>query len=352
MDIKLEEKATEGCSDTEYEAWVEFHTRREQNWYEIVRHLMQEDPSELTAVLFDGVDKIQHLCWRFIDGDEEGLADWERRVRHLCLQYFRCLDRLIEQICSLAGPEATAVIVSDHGFGPSREVFHVNSWLEKQGYLAWSENAAREPHQDAVLGVGRVARHTYLLDWSRTKAFVTTPTSNGIYITGSRNGASHNVSGAEYLSFREKLMTQLNEVRSPLTGRPVIDRIWTREELFSGPYMDLAPDLTLELVDGGLVSILESKQCVTERRAVAGTHRPLGVFMAGGPRILDLPIPESLEGHLPLEAFDQKTLQERPANLTSRINSPVIDPSRAEPALDPEAEAEIMRRLQDLGYLE
>ena len=28
---------------------------------------MQEEPAELVGVLFDGVDKLQHLCWRFID---------------------------------------------------------------------------------------------------------------------------------------------------------------------------------------------------------------------------------------------------------------------------------------------
>ena len=52
---------------------------------------MREDPCELTAVLFDGVDKIQHLCWRFIDADFAGTlsTEWEHRVAAKCREYFR-----------------------------------------------------------------------------------------------------------------------------------------------------------------------------------------------------------------------------------------------------------------------
>ena len=32
-----------------------------------LRHLMETEPADLVGVLFDGVDKLQHLCWRFID---------------------------------------------------------------------------------------------------------------------------------------------------------------------------------------------------------------------------------------------------------------------------------------------
>ena len=67
MDPQLEGRAIEGSSKEEYEDWIQFHIRREKQWFEILRYLMQEDPCDLTAVLFDGVDKLQHLLWRFID---------------------------------------------------------------------------------------------------------------------------------------------------------------------------------------------------------------------------------------------------------------------------------------------
>ena len=46
---------------------MDLHIRREQRWFEVLRFLMQNEPADLVGVLFDGVDKLQHLCWRFID---------------------------------------------------------------------------------------------------------------------------------------------------------------------------------------------------------------------------------------------------------------------------------------------
>ena len=39
LDMKLEEKAIEGCADEEYADWIELHTRREQRWFEVLRYL-------------------------------------------------------------------------------------------------------------------------------------------------------------------------------------------------------------------------------------------------------------------------------------------------------------------------
>lgn len=376
MDIKLEEKATEGCENHEYENWVQLHTRREENWYEIFRYLTSEDPSELTAVLFDGVDKLQHLCWRFIDPAyaHSLKADWEFRVRDLCLEYFRRLDQILEQMCSLVGPEANIFIASDHGFGPTAEVFNLNAWLEQHGYLAWSKTALdTESKTGALLGVGQVARHTYLLDWEKTTAFAATPTSNGIYVVVNENGNSGGIRPSEYQSFREKLRRELAEVHSPVTGKPVIESIWTRDEVFSGPCMSLAPDLTLYLRDGGLISILPSNQTMSPRPAVAGSHRPVGVFAASGPGIrsgnriselsildvapmalysLGLPIPEDLEGTVPEMVFDSQVLRERPVRTEAPGAALTANESAAAPVIAPEDEAVIMDRLRDLGYVE
>ncbi len=381
MDIKLEERATEGCSNAEeYAPWIELHTRREGHWFEIFRHLFETEPSDLTAVLFDGVDKLQHLCWRFIDCDTDTAwgAEWERRAHELCLAYFRHLDGVIERMCAMVGREAAVVIASDHGFGPTRRVFHVNAWLQRQGYLAWSEaQLARQTEGTALLGVGQVARHTFLMDWDRTRAFATTPTSNGIFIVRG-NGAGRGVPDAQYHAFRERLVRELLAERDPATGEPLISRVDTREAAFPGPFTSMAPDLTLSLADGGLVSILPSDRLVSPRPAVAGSHRPLGVFLARGPGIrrganagelsildvapillyaLGLPVPEDLEGRVPEEVFDGEALRRRPVELGRATETPAAPPAPEKdhapaPAFGEAEEAAVMKRLQELGYIE
>jgi predicted AlkP superfamily phosphohydrolase/phosphomutase len=375
MDIKLEEKATEGCSDAgQYAPWIEFHIRREQNWLRILEHLHGVAPSHLTAVLFDGVDKLQHLCWRFIDPAEAAslTEPWERRARELCLEYFRRLDGIIGRACALAGESATVVIASDHGFGPTRDVFHVNAWLESKGLLAWSDRARQDAAPDAMLGVGQVARHTYLLDWSRTKAFAATPTSNGIFIVIDRDGRGEGVAPDEYQAFRERLRRDLLAFRDA-EGRPVVIEAWTRDEVFAGPHGGTAPDLTLVMRDGGLVSILPGDPLVRPRPQLAGAHRPDGVFAVKGPGIrqgvrhdglsildvapivlhgLGLAVPADLEGRVPEELFEAEAWRVRPALVGAPTNARAAAEEEAPVALAPEDEAVVVERLQQLGYID
>lgn len=381
MDMSHEEKALEGCRRDEYEGWIDLHIRRERQWGDVTCHLMRTRPADFTAVLFDGVDKLQHLCWRFLDpASADSLAsDWELRVRDRCREYFRQLDQLIGEIVDLAGPEATIVFASDHGFGPQIRTFFANAWLHQQGHLAWADGAGPAQTDRAVLGMGQLARHVYTLDWSATKAYVPLPSGNGIHIVR-RDQQGHGVPPAEYEAFREQLIRGLYEVRDPATGEPVVARVWRREEIFAGPHMDISPDLTLELTDGGLVSILASDVAVSRRPEVTGTHRPDGMFAAVGPEIrkgarlerlsildvpalllhsLDVAVPADLEGRVPTEAIDPDALRRRPVRVDERVAARAADPvqaaaddTREAAPLDSAAEEEIFKRLQALGYVE
>jgi predicted AlkP superfamily phosphohydrolase/phosphomutase len=376
MDIKLEEKATEGISNhSELGPWIELHTRREQNLFQVLRHLSQEDPSDLTAVLFDGVDKLQHLTWRYLrpEDDRPLTQDWEFQIRELCLTYFRSLDNLICQLCDLAGPEATVLLASDHGFGPTYDVLHINTWLEQHGYLAWSEAAKSRDTEGALLGVGQVAKHTWLLDWDKTKAFATTPTSNGIYVVVSQNGGSPGVPAAEYPAFIRKLSDELRQIPDLRTGAPLVSEIWTRDEVFQGPHHDLGPDLTLILNDGGLISILPSPETVSKRPVVSGAHRPVGIFGARGPALkrgvnsselsildiaptvlysLGLPVPEELQGRVPEEIYQEAELQEHPVRKTAAGAAGATPGTQAAAPAQMEDEETVLERLRELGYIE
>jgi predicted AlkP superfamily phosphohydrolase/phosphomutase len=376
FDMELEEKAIEGCPDDEYERWIDFHIRREQHWFRILRQLMREDPCDLTAVLFDGVDKLQHLCWRFIAPGGLGPepSPWEVRIRQRCLDYFRVLDGLIGEIVDLAGPRATTVLASDHGFGPQTATFFVNAWLEQRGHLAWAAEAPR-PSDSAVLGIDQLGRHIYQLDWRRTTAYAATPSSNGIHIVVADEKGGPGVPAAEYDRLRRRLIEELYTVRDPASGEAIVRNVWTREEAFPGPFMDLAPDLTLVLRDGGLVSILASDVPVKPRPQPTGTHRPEGIFIASGPGLrrettlpalsildvaplllhcLGLPVPTTMEGRVPAEALTADARTFRPAESVESRCSATAGPAEPpqEPILAPEAEAEILRQLRALGYVE
>jgi predicted AlkP superfamily phosphohydrolase/phosphomutase len=376
LNMELEIKAIEGCADEEYAQWVELHIQRERRWFEVARHLMNEEPAELVGVLFDGVDKLQHLCWRFIDPACRPArpSAWEREMIERCERYFRALDAMIAELVALAGPEATVVLASDHGFGPTREVFHVNSWLERQGYLAWADGDAGDPSgDDTEVGFAQMTRHVHALDWSRTLAYAATPSSQGINVVTRAPGTDDPLPADARRKVVEDLAAALRDVRRPADDRPLVEEVWTREEAFAGPYEELGPDLSLVLADGGTISILPSEKLVARRGETRGHHRWEGVLLASGPGIrscaevdelsivdvaplvlhqLGLPIPDDMAGRVPTEILEAEELERRPPRYASSAG---WQQPRGEPAdieLDADEEAAVLKRLRALGYVE
>jgi predicted AlkP superfamily phosphohydrolase/phosphomutase len=335
---------------------------------------MEDEAADLTAIVYDGVDRIQHLCWRFISPPPtDTLSPHGQRVRERCLEYFRVLDGLLAEAVKLAGPEATVVLASDHGFGPQTGTFFVNAWLEQRGYLAWAGAQAPRANDAEALGIEQLARHVYLLDWDKTRAFAPTPSSNGIHILRRGPGHPSGVTEEEYPGFRAKLADELLGFTDPASGRKIVSNVWTRDEVFEGPHKPLAPDLTLDLADGGLVSILASDSAYMSRSETAGTHRRNGIFIAHGPGIqrgrhleglsildvapillqsLGLDVPAEMEGRVPAGVFDPSWLSSRPLRPAS-VSPAEPPPAPAEEvAFTKEDEAKLAQRLRDLGYIE
>jgi predicted AlkP superfamily phosphohydrolase/phosphomutase len=377
LDMELEIKAIDGCPDDEYPEWVERHVRRERRWFDVLRHLMREDPADLVGVLFDGVDKLQHLCWRFIDPACRPAqpSRWEREMIERCEGYFRALDAMIAELVALAGPDATVVLASDHGFGPTRDVFHVNSWLEREGYLTWAEGESRAAGRaDTEVGFAEMTRHLHALDWTRTLAYAATPSSQGINIVERVPGTDEPLPIGMRRTIAAQLSQALREVRRPRDGRPLVSEVWTREEAFAGPFQDLGPDLSLLLADGGTISILPSDAVVARREQVHGHHRWEGIFLASGPGItagirgeelsivdvapfllhrLALPVPDDMAGRVPIELLEPGELALRPPRrVAAGVRPASPEPEAAGLELDPDEQASVVRRLRALGYVE
>jgi predicted AlkP superfamily phosphohydrolase/phosphomutase len=374
LDMELEAKAVEGCPDEEYAEWIELHTRREQRWLDVLRHLVREEPAaDLVAIMFDGVDKLQHLCWRFIDPAFRPAdpTPWERRMIELCEGYFGRLDATLAEIVGLAGDDPTVIVASDHGFGPTWDLFFVNAWLEQHGYLAYSDEAAAADGA-AQIGFAQMTRHVYEIDWARTVAYAATPTSQGINIVSRPPGGDAVMSPERRAALVSEIADGLRLVRNPVTGRPLVLDVLTREAAFPGPHRDIAPDLFLVLDDGTAISILRSDALWRRRERPSGNHAWQGVFAARGPDIdagaqldelsivdvaplvlysLDVPIPQDMSGRLPTAIFAPGRLERRPPSVAP-AGAPQAAPAPAAVDLEPDEEATIVNRLRALGYVE
>jgi predicted AlkP superfamily phosphohydrolase/phosphomutase len=279
---------------------------------------------------------------------------------------------MLAELVTRAGPEATVVLASDHGFGPTRDVFHVNSWLERHGYLAWADGGDASAADDTAVGFAEMTRHVHALDWSRTRAYAATPSSQGINIVPRVPGTDDPLPPAARRRITAELVEALRDVRRAHDGGPLIAEVWTREEAFAGPYEELAPDLSLVLADGGTISILPSDALVARRPEPRGHHRWEGIFMASGPGIragarvaelsivdvapfvlhrLGLPVPDDMAGRVPVEVLEPDALLRRPPR---RAPAPAIPGVRADGGLvfEPDEQAAVLARLRALGYVE
>jgi predicted AlkP superfamily phosphohydrolase/phosphomutase len=374
MDWGIERKALQGLREEEFDPWIRFHIAREQQWFGIVKYLMQEEPCHLTAVLFDGVDKLQHLCYHLLDPHlaSRATSAWARHIRSLCLEYFRQLDGFLAQIAAMAGDEARVFIASDHGFtAAGDQIFYANVWLQQHGYLNWADGVPLDEEGQVTLE-GFTETGT-LFNWDRTTAAALTASSNAIYIRQSRAPDAPGVPADEYPAFRERLIESLLAFADPKTGQPVIERVLTREEAFPGNCVEDAPDLTLVLPDRSLLSVLRADAPIKQRRSPYGTHHPHGIFFGRGPGIrtgveippfpivgitptllysLGLPVPKDMEGAVAISAFEPVFVEAHPIDEgTASLSTETPHDAQQQSRLEADEEAQVLERLRALGYL-
>jgi predicted AlkP superfamily phosphohydrolase/phosphomutase len=377
MDMAEEFQAIQFLPADEYEGWISHHIRREEQWFKLVRSILLDDPPDFTAVVFDGVDKLQHLCWRFLDPAllPADPNPWEKRVRELCVSYFRQLDGFIREIVAVAGP-ARILALSDHGFRETKTVFFANTWLAERGYLHWRDGPGTA--KSTQLANELISMQADAIDFDRTTAFAYNPSSNGIYIRRSEGRGSPGIRPDQYDGFCRRLVCELNTVRDPHSGKPFFRDVLTREKAYPGPHNERAPDITLVMNDYGFLSVLNSDEVFHDREEYWGTHEPAGIFIAGGPgiaslgrmpelqlvdvapillRSLGLPPEPEMQGRCPAALFnDGEAVLVQPneaIDAARRLDHAALSDGQedTEPEPDPEIEAEWSRMLKAMNYL-
>ena len=91
------------------------------------------------------------------------------------------------------------------------------------------------------------------VDWKNTKAYALG--FGGIYLNikgRERSGIVEKGEGADLVA--EEIMKGLSELIDPLNGQPVVKKVYSSKELYSGPNAGNAPDLIVGFQDGYRVS--------------------------------------------------------------------------------------------------
>jgi predicted AlkP superfamily phosphohydrolase/phosphomutase len=356
--------------------------------------------------VFSETDFIQHALWHVLDPSHprhrSGDAD---RYRGQIVDVYRRIDQVIGEAARAAGDQASVMILSDHGAGALHEFIHANNLLMAHGMLKikrgvrarlkhllfragltplnvyrlasiFNLGKARMGLRWTAKGYGLLRRFFFSfsdIDWPRSVAYAI---SGGVY-----GGVFVNLKGREpdgvvpeerYQSVRTEIKQMLLGLRHPATGKPLIREVVMREEIYGGRFLGELPDLYFLPSDPtqavfGDFEFSSNKVVEPASAAISAQHRMDGVFVAAGPGIrrgvevggltvaditpmalymMDLPIPEGLDGKVRTEVFEAAELSRRPPAYFKPEAGHPGDERRQ--ATDDES---VKQRLKGLGYI-
>lgn len=211
-------------------------------------------------------------------------------------------------------------------------------------------------------------------EWSRTVAFA--GFHGDLWINLKEREQQGAVDARDFAALRSELAEDLRGLEDPRSGERVFAAVMNGEEIYSGAEAGIAPDLMLDSWSAGyrVAPGRGPSEVVIDPAPLAGVeepwssdHRPLGIFVAAGPRmgagthseldlydvcptalaLLEQQVPDDLDGDVARAALDPDWLERHPV-----VEVPAaVDRAGGGDYSDEEAAA-VAAHLKDLGYIE
>jgi len=183
---------------------------------------------------------VQHMMFRFFDPKHplytaEGAAKWAGSIQ----QAYQDMDRIVGEVMRKR-PDATVMVVSDHGFASFRRGMNYNTWLVQNGFMTLNGQDAKRKNLEDLFEQGQFFVN---VDWSKTKAYALG--LGQIYINeAGREGKGIVKPGEEYRQVAAQIKAGLEAYVDPDTGDHPVAHVFTRDEAYNGVYDPvLIPDL-------------------------------------------------------------------------------------------------------------
>ena len=188
----------------------------------VVDRFWRNENWDYFQVVVTGTDRIQHYIW-------DALDDPSHRLHDAFIEYYRKVDRFLGELVGRFGevsgrPEGEGLfLLSDHGFCGIKAEVRVNRWLKENGFLSFE---VEEPSSPADVTAG-------------SKAFALDP--GRIYLHRRGRFPKGVVDDASARAIIDEIKAGLTELT--YEGEPVIERVFERDEVYSGPATAGGPDI-------------------------------------------------------------------------------------------------------------
>ncbi len=380
----------------------------------VSRHLMKKYPWDLFVSVFRSTDAAHHAFWKYIDEEHpEYKPEEAEKYGNVILTAYKKLDRYLQELLETIDENTMLLLMSDHGCGRKHPGNNqINQWLETHGYLKY----LKKPEQEGRGMTHLLARANRLvlektprkikellwrwfpqirdqvqsrlcfagIDWAKTRAFSDTlfPVIH-INVKG-RERLGIVDPEQEYRQLVDELKEKLYQMQDIKTNEPIVDKVFHRDEIYTGPYVKKAPDILVRwredlLISGVKLQREEGEQNVIstplipgeDYRVISGDHTLNGILLAWGKNVerrpdiqgarlvdltptilyaMSLPVQADMDGQEILELFKDEFVEKNPIQ---REQTGGIKPEEDTGDGYSEEEEEQMReRLRGLGYVE
>jgi predicted AlkP superfamily phosphohydrolase/phosphomutase len=307
--------------------------------FEAANYLMEKyNPKFFNLTIFH-IDAMQHFFWKFMEKRD-------RKYGSAIEESWKLIDRNIARLLREHTDNNTYIfLMSEHGFTSLKAIFNINKWLINRGYLVLNKDIGLKPllyRIATIIGIRgsfieKLKKISFLksilgdsssilsdstehlIDWEKSKVI---PTGGGLlYI--------NLATSEDYGEFRKKLINEIKSISNPSSGESLAKEIYQREKLYTGQYIENAPDIVILPNEGYEIKssfIGDLWEFIPKEEGWSGVHKLHGIFLAHGqnikkgiklkgvkiydiaPTILHIfgiPIPDEMDGRVLTEIFEE-----------------------------------------------
>lgn len=335
-----------------------------ENREKLLLYLLENKAWDLFFAVFTETDLAQHKFWAGIDRRHAEHPRFKENFGTFIFQVYERLDETLGKIMKTIPQDAIVFVISDHGFGPLYQSFSLSRWLTENRYLVFPENLLKRNarkilekahmmkkaqrikdyfarlqlsikdrssvrhlrEKDALSG----KKVTERIDWQQTKAYPTSDFGIRINLQG-REPQGIVKRGREEEEIKKEMKRELSRLKYS-NGEPVFESILTKEEAFSGPFVDKAPDIIVPINHSRAPSVPEKWSYSLTHPTLNGAHSPFGIFIANGEgikkrfmmmdtKIIDItptllyvfgvPLTKDMDGKVLLDIFEPEFIRTR-----------------------------------------
>jgi predicted AlkP superfamily phosphohydrolase/phosphomutase len=215
---------------------------------EAMAHFMATEEWDFFMLQIMETDRLHHFLW-------EEMETGDPKYAPAFLKLYHKLDALLGRLYDRLGGDTTLIVMSDHGFTLMKKEVYINRWLEDHGWLSFTKQppeSLNDIHPES-------------------KAYSMDPGRIFVNLRGREPRGSVDL-GKEYEEVRKEIIDSLSGLSDPDSGEPMIEKVYRREEIYSGECYAQAPDLVAMPHRGYDLKGSIKKDVLTDRGVINGAH--------------------------------------------------------------------------------